>query len=107
MSKMEHISGYLDGNGSSRHSARADHTHAGDGVTLKAVKKTIKANDWNNKAADVPFTEGTFVTFNPDAASAAAATTAALVLSTIGTNKVTFGCTTTPDAAIDVYILYV
>lgn len=100
------INGYLDGNGSSNFSARADHTHDGDGVTLKAVKKTIKAADWNNKAADVPFTEGTYVSFAPAAASAAAAATAALVLSSVGTGKLTFGCTTAPSDALDVYILY-
>lgn len=106
MSKPTAFNGYLDGNGSSNYGARADHTHAGDGVTLKAVKKNIKVADWNNKAADVAFTEGTYVSFTPDAASAAAATAAALVLSSVGTKKLTFGCTTTPAAAIDVYILY-
>ena len=111
--KPEPGNGYLDGTGNSQCAARADHTHDGSGgympgdtPALKAVKKTIKVTDWNDKAADVPFTEGTFVTFEVAFASAAAATAAVLVLSTVGTNKLTFGCTTTPEAAIDVYVMY-
>ena len=103
MSKPTPINGYMDGSGTSPYSAHADHTH---GEGLKAVKKTIKAADWNNKAADVTFTEGTYVGFLVDHASQAAATTALLVLSTVGTGKLTFGCTTAPEAALDVYVLY-
>lgn len=104
--KPEPGNGYLDGNGNSPFAARADHTHDGDGVTLKAVKKTIKTTDWSSKAANVPFAEGTFVAYEVAFASQSVATTAALVLSTVGTDELTFGCTTDPTANVDVYILY-
>lgn len=103
MGKPDFISGFVDGDGSSCNAARADHEHK---TGLKAVKKTIKVADWNNKAAEVPFEEGTYVGYQVDAASVAAATTAVLVLSSVGTGKLTFGCTTTPAAALDVYVLY-
>ena len=103
MSKPMAMSGYLDGTGNSPHAAHVDHTHSG---ALNAVKKTLKVTDWDNKAADVTFTEGAYVGFIVDQASQAAATTAALVLSSVGTGKLTFGCTTTPAAALDVYVLY-
>ena len=106
MSKPSAFNGFLDGNGSSNYGARADHNHAGDGVTLKAVKKTIKTTDWNNSAAEVPFTEGTYVSHAVAFTSQSAAAAAVLVLSSIGTGKLTFGCTNTPASAIDVYILY-
>ncbi|MBQ3478155.1 MAG: hypothetical protein IJH25_08295 [Clostridia bacterium] len=99
MSKPMAMSGYLDGTGNSPHAAHADNV-------LRAIKKTIKVTDWDNKAADVTFTEGAYVGFIVDQASQAAATTAALVLSSVGTGKLTFGCTTTPAAALDVYVLY-
>ena len=99
MSKPMAMSGYLDGTGNSPHAAHADNV-------LRAIKKTIKVTDWDNKAADVTFTEGVYVGFIVDQASQAAATTAALVLSSVGTAKLTFGCTTTPAAALDVYVLY-
>ena len=99
MSKPMAISGYLDGTGSSPHAAHADNV-------LRAIKKTIKVADWSNKAADVAFTEGASVGFLVDQASQAAATSAVLVLSSVGTNKLTFGCTTTPAAALDLYVLY-
>ena len=100
---MMTISGYLDGNGNSPHSAHADHTHEG---ALKAVKKTIKATDWDNKAAEVPFEEGTYVGYQVDAASLSAADAAVLVFSSLGTKKLNFACTTAPTAAIDIYVLY-
>lgn len=103
MGKPMTMSGYLDGNGSSPHAAHADHAHDG---ALKTVKKTIKTTDWSSKAADVTFTEGTYIGFIVDFASQSAATTAALVLSSIGTGKLTFGCTTDPASNLDVYILY-
>ena len=102
----EPINGYLDGPGNSPYSARADHTHDGDGKTLKSVKKTIKTTDWSSKAADVPFTEGTFVAYEVAFASADVADTAVMVLSAVGTNTLTFGCTTDPTANVDVYVLY-
>lgn len=109
MSKPAAINGYLDGSGVSPYSAHADHTHEDmpdNAKTLKAVKKTIKTTDWNNSAAEVPFTEGTYVSHAVAFASQSAATAAVLVLSSIGTGKLTFGCTNTPASAIDVYILY-
>lgn len=111
--KPEPFNGYLDGNGNSAYAARADHTHdgsggylAGDTPVLKAVKKTIKVTDWNEKAAEVIFEEGTYVSYAVAAASQSAATAAALVFTSVGTKKLNFGCTTTPEAAIDVYVLY-
>ena len=113
MRKPEPSNGFLDGTGNSAYAARADHTHEGAGgympgdtPALKAVKKTIKVTDWSNSAADVAFTEGTYVDYRVAFASQGAATTAVLVLSSVGTNKLTFGCTTTPEAALDVYVLY-
>ena len=107
--KPEPGNGYLDGSGVSPFAARADHEHehmADDTKTVKAVKKTIKTTDWTSKAADVPFTEGTFIGYEVAFASKDVADTAVLVLSTVGTNKLTFGCTTDPTANVDVYVLY-
>lgn len=110
--KPEPINGYVDGSGNSTFAARADHTHEGmpaspeAGTLLKAVKKTIKASDWNNEAAQVAFTEGVFVFFTPAAASSAAATAAALVLTSVEEGALNFGCTTAPEADLDVYVLY-
>ncbi len=113
MTDIDRINGFLDGSGTSLFSARADHTHEGAGGYLpgdtpavKAVKKTIAVADWDNKAAEVAFTEGTYVGYQVAAASIDAATTAALVFTGVGTGKLNFGCTTTPAAALDVYILY-
>ena len=106
---VQTINGYLGGTGSSPYAAHADHTHedkVDKTVGLKAVKKTIKVADWNDSAADVPFTEGTYIGYEVEAASISAATSAVLVFSEVGTNKLTFGCTNTPAANIDVYILY-
>lgn len=97
------INGYLDGSGTSSFSAHADHEHNG---ALKAVKKTIKVADWSNSAADVSFTEGTYVGYQVAADSISAATSAVLVFSSVGTKKLTFGCTNTPASNLDVYILY-
>lgn len=103
MSKTYFGNGYLDGSGSSAFGARADHTHA-DGV--KAVKKTIKVADWSSKAAEVPFEEGTYIGYQVDAASLSVANTAVLAFTSVGTKKLNFGCTNTPAANIDIYILY-
>lgn len=103
MSNTYFGNGYLDGSGSSVFGAKADHVHA---ESVKAVKKTIKVADWSNKAAEVPFEEGTYVGYQVDAASLAAATTAVLAFTSVGTKKLNFACTTTPSASIDLYILY-
>ena len=103
MGKLQTMSGYLDGDGASRHAAKADHTHAG---MVKAVKKTIKVADWNDKAAEVPFEEGTYIGYQVDAASLTAADTAVLVFDSVGTKKLNFSCTTTPTDPIDIYVLY-
>lgn len=103
MGKLQEISGYMEGSGNSPHCARADHTHEG---ALMAVKKTIKATDWEDKAAEVPFEEGTYIGYQVDAASLTAADTAVLVFDSVGTKKLNFSCTTAPTDPIDVYVLY-
>lgn len=98
---IQQINGYFDGPGTSPYSAHAD------APTLKVVKKTIKTTDWDTKAAEVPFTEGTFVDYAVEFADKTVASTAVLVLSSIATGKLNFGVTNDPTADLDLFIYYV
>lgn len=113
MSKPAFISGYVDGDGSSADAARKDHKHSGsyepaNALILKAAPAEIKAADWDNKAAAVAYPEGMqkYVGYLVAAGSAADAETAALVLTAAVESGLTFGVTTTPETAIDLFILY-
>ena len=132
---LDSFNGFLDGTGNSSFGAHADHSHDNDyaaknhnhddkysaidhnhdtayepknAAIVKATKVTIAADDWEESSATVEFPEGltAYITYIVDNASASAATTAALELTTVGDSGLTFGVTTTPEDAIDLYILY-
>lgn len=105
--------GYLDNTGSSPFGAHADHNHSGDyepknAALLKSTKVSIAVADWSEGSASVDFPTGltTYVGYIVDNGSQSEATTAELVVSTVGTTSITFGVTETPTDTIDIFILY-
>ena len=121
---LDSFNGFLDGAGNSPFGAHADHKHDTDyaakthnhdsayepknAAILKAAKVTIAATDWEEDTATVDFPEGltTYITYIVDNASDEAATAAVLELTVVGDDGLTFGVTTTPEADLSLYILY-
>ena len=132
---LDSFNGFLDGAGNSPYGAHADHSHDNDyaakdhnhddkyaaidhnhdsayepknAALVKATKVTIAVDDWEDSSASVEFPEGltTYIAYIVDNASASAAETAVLALTVVGDSGLTFGVTTTPESAIDLYILY-
>lgn len=93
--------------------APKEHNHdekyeAANEALLKAVKKTISVEDWSEgTSATVTMGEGqTYVGFTVLPASQDAATTAGLKVTAASGTSVTFGCTSTPESPLDVYVMY-
>ena len=105
MSKnLTRSNGYLDGEGSSAYGAHLDHTHALQPGTVTAEKVTLPVAGWASSAISVSVRTTSAIHYNFDPASAAAAETAGIAFTGIASGKASFTCTTTPSAAIVVYL---